>query len=197
MRVSHEPPPPNRRRSLYALLRMRPAYAEHSVADEAILRRLAAGAEVLVEIGTAEGGSALALRESMPPTAHLWCVDPYVSRIPGLSPREQVAHQLVGRCRNGTVTWVKAFSVAAAASWDGPPIDLLYVDGDHRYEAVLADWRGWSPHLAAHGVAVFDDAVGEAAGWGPGRVVRELAGADGAAWRVVETGDRYAVVARA
>ena len=31
-------------------------------------------------------------------------------------------------------------------------LDLVYVDGDHRYEAVLADLKGWLPKLRAGGV---------------------------------------------
>ncbi len=194
--MSYEPPPPQRRRSLFALLGLRPVYAEHSAADEAILRRLAKDAEVIVEIGTAEGASALAMREAMPPTARLWCVDPYVSRIPGLSPREQVAHRLLRSSSNGTVTWVKNFSVDAARVWSGPKIDLLYVDGDHRFEAVRADWIAWRPHLSARAVVVFDDAAGAAASWGPGRLLTEEVDVAGSGWHVVERGDRYAVVVR-
>jgi len=196
MRVSHEAPPEGRRRSLWALLGLRPAYAEHSERDERILRRLAAHARAIVEIGSAEGTSALAMRESMPPDGRLWCVDPYVSRIPGLSPRERVAHRVVRGSANGTVTWLKARGADAGRSWTGPRVELLFVDGDHSFEGVSADWVAWSPHLADDAAVVFDDAVGAAAGWGPSRLLDEVVLAQGSAWRLEETGDRYAVVRR-
>ena len=36
-------------------------------------------------------------------------------------------------------------------------VDLVYVDGDHRYEAVLADFKGWLPKLRAGGVMAGHD----------------------------------------
>jgi hypothetical protein len=36
-------------------------------------------------------------------------------------------------------------------------VDLLYVDGWHSYDAVIADGQAWLPHLSSRGVVVFDD----------------------------------------
>lgn len=36
-------------------------------------------------------------------------------------------------------------------------LDLVYVDGDHRYEAVLADLKGWLPKLRAGGIMAGHD----------------------------------------
>jgi hypothetical protein len=55
------------------------------------------------------------------------------------------------------VTPHRAFSVDAAADWDGPPIGLLFIDGDHSEAAVRADVEAWTPHLAAEHVVAFDD----------------------------------------
>jgi predicted O-methyltransferase YrrM len=50
-----------------------------------------------------------------------------------------------------------------ASSHDaGPPaptIDLLFIDGDHREEAVRADFERWAPLLAPRGDLLFHDAV--------------------------------------
>jgi predicted O-methyltransferase YrrM len=51
-----------------------------------------------------------------------------------------------------------AESLEVARDWT-EPVDLLYVDGWHSYEAVAADGRAWLPHLSPHGVVVFDDYV--------------------------------------
>lgn len=42
----------------------------------------------------------------------------------------------------------KAASLDAAAAWAGPPIGLLFIDGDHTYDGALADVTAWTPHLA-------------------------------------------------
>src|SRR2546423_4977089 len=48
-------------------------------------------------------------------------------------------------------------SRAAAARWDGGAIRLLFIDGDHSYEAVEADLEAWLPHIAPRGYVAFDD----------------------------------------
>jgi predicted O-methyltransferase YrrM len=59
----------------------------------------------------------------------------------------------------------------AAREWSGP-VDLLFVDGWHSYDAVIADGEAWLPHLSSGGVVVFDD---YAAYDEVGRAVRDLA----------------------
>jgi len=39
------------------------------------------------------------------------------------------------------------------------PIDFLFIDGWHSYDAVLEDGHRWIPHLSDRSVAVFDDAT--------------------------------------
>jgi predicted O-methyltransferase YrrM len=51
-----------------------------------------------------------------------------------------------------------ATSLEAAQGWT-EPIDLLFVDGWHSYDAVVADGEAWLPHLSYHGVVLFDDYV--------------------------------------
>lgn len=48
-------------------------------------------------------------------------------------------------------------SRTAAAIWNGRPIRLLFIDGDHEYEAVKADFELWLPHVVPGGYVVFDD----------------------------------------
>lgn len=51
-----------------------------------------------------------------------------------------------------------ATSHEAAAGWT-EPIDFLFIDGWHSYDAVMEDGRDWIPHLSERGVVVFDDAL--------------------------------------
>jgi predicted O-methyltransferase YrrM len=70
---------------------------------------------------------------------------------------------------------------------NGPiPCDMLFIDGDHSYDAVAADLRAWLPSLKAGGVLAmhdidapsvkqaFDDVVGPAGTDGPGQLVGRL-----------------------
>lgn len=65
--------------------------------------------------------------------------------------------QLVSLDLAAFVTPIRAFSVDAAAKWDGPEIGLLFIDGSHTYEDVKADYQAWLPHLAPGAVVALDD----------------------------------------
>jgi MMP 1-O-methyltransferase len=54
---------------------------------------------------------------------------------------------------------VIAPSREAERRWDGKPIRLLFIDGDHSYEGVRADFDAWSRHVIAGGVIAFDDVI--------------------------------------
>ena len=47
-------------------------------------------------------------------------------------------------------------SDAVATAWDAP-MDLLYIDGWHSYDAVLSDINNYASHLSEEGVVCFDD----------------------------------------
>ena len=47
-------------------------------------------------------------------------------------------------------------SPAIAAHWR-TPLGLVFVDGGHALDVVLADYEAWSPHVAAGGMLVFHD----------------------------------------
>jgi predicted O-methyltransferase YrrM len=47
-------------------------------------------------------------------------------------------------------------SSTIAANWR-TPLGLVFVDGGHALDVVLADYEAWSPHVAAEGALVFHD----------------------------------------
>lgn len=73
----------------------------------------------------------------------------------------------------GVVTHLPVPSVEAAAAWEGRPVSLLWIDGDHTLEGVRADVEAWTPHLADYARFAFHDVDMD----GPGAVVEELLGA--------------------
>ena len=61
-------------------------------------------------------------------------------------------------------------STVVAPGWD-QPVGMLWLDGDHNYEAVRADFLAWQPHLLPGAAVIFDDATKP--DLGPARVVPE------------------------
>ncbi len=62
--------------------------------------------------------------------------------------------------RNGLDEFVKpvvSSSVDAAKQWAGAPIRLLFIDGDHSYEATRADFEVWEQYIPAGGFVAFHD----------------------------------------
>ena len=57
----------------------------------------------------------------------------------------------------GNVNYSQRKSLDALEIVEDGSLDLVYVDGDHRYEAVLADLKGWLPKLRAGGVMAGHD----------------------------------------
>ena len=180
-----------------ALLGLRPPKSEHTVAEGSLLQRYATRCKTIVELGVAEGCSAWEMRKVMATDGTMYLVDPYDrSGLGPLSPARLVAHRLVGSARRASVVWIEERSQDAAASWS-TPIDFLFIDGDHGFEAVSADWAGWSPHvLPGRHVALHDARL---APWtddqtGPVRLLERLR--DLPEWDVVDGVDSLAILRR-
>ena len=187
---------------IFQLLGLRGVIADHTEAEEQMLQKHAVGRKTIVEIGVAEGASALALRKAADPDAKLYLIDPYQSgRIPGLNFTKFVSHRHVDRSQNAVATWVQDYSFNVSSTWQ-TPIDFLFIDGDHSYEGCLKDWQEWSPFVVPQGIVVFHDARLFQNGWtkpdwGSVRVVNEiLHHHQSAAWKVVDEVDSLVVMQR-
>jgi hypothetical protein len=162
-----------------AWMGLRPALAQHTAAEHEAMRRWAAGRKTLVEIGVAEGVSAVALREGMAEDATLTLIDPFhLSRYPVLNFMKRVAHRAVSDTSRGKVVWINDFSQEAVRHWT-EQIDLILIDGDHAETAVERDWNEWNGFVRPGGVALFHDACLFAGGWtssgyGPVKLVNRL-----------------------
>jgi len=153
-----------RRRAAFGACGLRPAVAQHSQAEAALLQQHAAGAHTIVELGVAEGGSALELRQVMDSGGELVLVDPYDRGPLGISFSQLVARRTVGRCATGTVTWIRATSSEAARRWRRD-IDFLFIDADHALDAVRQDWQLWAPRVRVGGCVALHDARTDPGGW--------------------------------
>jgi predicted O-methyltransferase YrrM len=120
---------------------------------------------VIVEIGNYRGRStvALALGARRGARARVYSIDPHLEFIGPRGGRfgpEDQAELYANLTRAGVGAEVHVVcldSRAVAASWSGPRVGLLFIDGDHRYGAVRADLDAWRPHLAPEADVLFDD----------------------------------------
>jgi predicted O-methyltransferase YrrM len=121
--------------------------------ERARLAAHAAGRSRIVEIGVWHGVTTSVLRRAMARDGELWAVDPFPPGQLGFSLQRVVARREVGRVRNGSVRWIRTTGVRAATLYERerqPPAGLVFIDGDHSFQALSSDWTAWS-HLVAHG----------------------------------------------
>lgn len=124
----------------------------------------------IVEVGTWHGRTAAVLAGR---GHQVVSVDPLVAYLDGDQRVQPPSPEDVRRSVDGTglgahVRLVHTASPAAAASWEGGPIGMLFVDGDHSRPAVEADLEAWLPLMAPGAVVAFHDYL-IADGWGDTR----------------------------
>lgn len=122
--------------------------------ERACLCRHASRTKTMVEIGTFMGLTAVELARALPADATLYCVDPYPG---GGEPLQQIALRQIARA--GVAPKVRMLrSDSAGAMADLPAqVDFFFVDGDHSYEGLAADWNIVKQLLKPGGIAAFHD----------------------------------------
>jgi predicted O-methyltransferase YrrM len=132
----------------------------------------------VVEIGTASGGTLLLLASVAADDATLVTLD-----LPRHFSRERL-HRAVARSRQ-VIHTVRGDSHAPETKAlvqeliGGSPIDFLFIDGDHSYRGVKADYEDYAPLVAPGGAIAFHDIV-------PGP--EEFVGGVPAFWQELERG---------
>jgi predicted O-methyltransferase YrrM len=127
-------------------------------AERDCLAQYASGKKKLAEIGVWHGVTTSRLRQAMAPDAILLAIDPYpVGRLRFSMPMV-VARSEVGKIANGSVKWLRQTSVEAAGTIAVSEVfDFIFIDGEHTYEGLKADWTAWSPRLAQGGIVGLHD----------------------------------------
>ena len=113
------------------------------------VRKLNAG-EIYLEVGCDKGRSLSIARLVIKPDINMYGVD--VAKSPELEGYLKDHPEI-------EFFWMK--STTAAQVWKErrmPQIYLLFIDGDHSYQAVRADLEAWEPHLAINATILFHDA---------------------------------------
>jgi len=105
----------------------------------------------VVEIGTGRGGSLIRILYglSLHEDVRVWTID--------LEEKEEVREAMEhAQIPNWRYEMLQGDSAEIGkAQWE--PLDLVWVDGSHSYEGVLADVEAWAPHLKPQGVMAFHD----------------------------------------
>jgi len=137
-------------------------------AEAQILVQLASQVEkdtVIVEIGSYRGRStiALAFGSRAGNRNRVYSVDPH-DEFEGVyggrfGPEDQaVLYRNISKSKVGDlVSIISLPSADVARAWSKSNIGLLWIDGDHRYEAVRADFNAWSRYLLPEAVVAFHD----------------------------------------
>jgi len=115
-----------------------------------------ANPRTVCEIGTESGGTSLLLSRGLPSVDLLVCVDLFAKNMPRL--RRFVLPSQAVRFVNGpsaAPAAVRQVSRALASR----SLDVLFIDGDHRYEGVRKDFLAYRHFVRPAGIIVFHDIV--------------------------------------
>ena len=136
------------------------ARTQTTATERACLYRHARARKCLVEIGTWHGVNAREMRRVMDTSRTLFAIDMFPANRWGFSWERRIAHGEVARVKNGRVVFFETRSLDAAPRFvesGAPPIDLCFIDGDHSYEGLRADWEAWTPLMSIGGIVALHD----------------------------------------
>lgn len=155
-------------------------FASHCLMADAyygVVQNLLQGVQnpIIAEVGVAYGYHAENILNSLP-RATYYGIDPYLA---GYDPKDSLVQEMckllhepdpqraMDRVHAVANEKLSAFgsctkllrqtSVEAAAGFDDGFFDLVFIDGDHTYEAVQADLQAWWPKVKPQGILCGDD----------------------------------------
>ncbi len=118
------------------------------------LQRQAVGRKILVEIGTHAGGSTRLLAEAAGRQAVVFTIDPW--KKPFVAVQAKFRRNLFDLLGSGRVVSIPKGSEEAIEDLKlllrGRSVDLLFIDGDHHYEAVKKDIELYAPLVGSEGL---------------------------------------------
>ena len=108
----------------------------------------------VVEVGTYAGATAGHLLQHCPEIT-LWCVDPYVAYTAYDADRMAKVYaqaQATVFLKYANVIHIKADSAIAVHQFKPGDVDIVFIDGNHEYDAVKSDLAHWYPLVASGGI---------------------------------------------
>jgi len=104
---------------------------------------------LIVDIGTAFGGSAFIMTISSKPSVKVITIDPIDNEF-----FKSFHNSLPEKDK---LSYMKMTSLEAAYSWDKKEIDLLFIDGVHNYNGVSNDLLSWGTLVKTNGIILAHD----------------------------------------
>ena len=148
--------------------------------EASALYNLAKGTKsgVIVEIGSCQGRSTVALSAGADSgsSAPIYAIEPHEEFVGPLGgrfgPQDRRAFysNMVQSGAYANVRLINLSSEVVTPGWN-LEVELLWIDGDHRYNSVHRDLYCWKKHLARNAIIVFDDAKDK--NLGPASLIRE------------------------
>lgn len=138
----------------------------------------------IVEIGSFKGKSTVYIARGMKESNSFTAIDPHIYTISGEgegggepaepeSSWEPLNRVLKEWDLTGRVRVIKDYSHVVRSGW-AEPISFLWIDGDHRYEAVVKDIEDWAGLVVPGGYVGFHDTHPNHDGHGgPRRAIRD------------------------
>lgn len=110
--------------------------------------------QTIVEVGSEFGMSASIFCAAAPIGTKIFSVDIFPGSLLDMHRANLAEAKLAGRSKQ-----LKGDSSIVGRAWTLGGIDLLFIDGDHSYAGVKRDIEAWIPHVRAHGIVIFHDAM--------------------------------------
>ena len=130
-----------------------------SEGDIEILRKYAEGKKLAVNLGVYLGLSSIIISEH---AEKVYAVDLFEDFAGGTLDYQGILNLL---SKYPNITTVKGNSHDPNIVVDG--VDFIFIDADHSYESVKADFETWYPNITKGGYALFHDSAGALAeNWG-------------------------------
>lgn len=103
----------------------------------------------VVELGTFQGISALFMKSALAPTSRLATLDLY--------PIDNEVTRTLKLDSRVTVLTADTRDPCVSSEFGRGQVDTLYIDTDHNFRQIAAEWETWRPTLADGAIVVLDD----------------------------------------
>lgn len=122
-----------------------------------MIEKYAAGKKLALEIGSYQGVSAARIAKAMAADGVLYCVDPWEAVNGNINPCYAIFQRHVRRAGlNGRIRVLQTRSTQADELLPDE-LDFVFIDGDHSWTGIEADWRLVGQKLRVGGVICLHD----------------------------------------